>query len=161
MSKGAKIAIVLLVLLNAFTLFFLWKSTIQHPVNVQPARPEKYMQKRLSLTDAQLQKLEEIRSRHFANVEPLEEALRAVRNELFMTRTLNPDSAEVQLDLIKIGALQQSIDSLTYAHFVQIRLICTPQQVKHLGRMMQDMTQRRFGRKRPSRQRMRRKPNRD
>lgn len=146
----------LLVMLNITTLFFLWR-TAEPLKSVEGEedrpRPEEYMRKRLGLTGEQLEKLEESRERHFGQVAPLERELRKVRNELFMTRTLEPDSARVQLDLERIGTLQKSIDSLTYAHFVEIRSICTPEQVKHLARVMHDMAQRRFGMEPPKHER--------
>lgn len=147
MSKSGKLVITLLVILNITTLFFLWRNT--KPMQVRGEhdrpRPEEYMKKRLGLTDDQLAKLEQSRRRHFERIAPLENELRETRNKLFMTQTLHPDTVALQIDLQRIGYLQRTIDSLTYAHFMDIRSFCTSEQAEHLARMMQDVAERRFG----------------
>lgn len=145
MSKGGKTVIILLIVLNIITLVFMWWSKRPFSEPKEPPRPEEYMRKRLELSGEQQEKLGQIRRAYFDRIHHKERALQEVRNDLFDAQTIDPDSAKVMQDLQQIGLLQQSIDSLTYAHFVAIGAICSPEQAKHLKNMLREMTQRRFG----------------
>lgn len=129
----------ILVLLNLLTLCMLWMD--RHPAGEPPgpagdgAPPvDAFLKQTLNLTPAQWAAFEPLKQEHRRQMERLTPQLRADKHAFFGLLAQDTVSdAEVQALLARIAARHRAIDSVTYAHFRQVRGLCTPEQRARFG----------------------------
>lgn len=141
------ILVVILILLNLFSIGALWKTRgiSRGDFSTRKPSPDRYMMKRLDFSPEQHDMLMQMRTAHFKQIRPLEEELRSLRSSLFTTATDSSSQINPSALLQEIGAIQRQVDSLTFIHFQEIKRICTSEQANRFSRFMEEMAERRFG----------------
>lgn len=88
-----------------------------------------YLKHTLNLTPEQWAAFEPLKLEHRRQMDRFTPALRADKHALFdlLAKDTVPD-AEVQILLGRIAARHRAIDSVTFAHFRQVRALCSPEQ---------------------------------
>ncbi len=96
----------------------------------------KIMKERLELSDEQAQLFERIRDKHFTQTNPLHADMRRIRLELmeqiFVTE---PDDVVIEKLLDEFAAKQREFESQLFAHFLELKNVCQPDQLDELKRM--------------------------
>jgi len=127
--------IVILVLLNLFTLSTIWYNQFHNPVrhpreDVRNRRHgAKVLEQNLNLTAEQSKIFEDIRQRHFARMKPLHREIFSIRQELMdeVSKT-EPDTARIRELTRLIGEKETERERSIIQHFRELRSVCTPEQ---------------------------------
>lgn len=145
-SRFLKLVVIGLLLLNAGTLGYLLLGGRsrgaagetrggEHVIHRgDPGGPARFLRERLQLTDEQEAQYRDMRDAHRSAVIDIRAGARATRRRLYALMhdgTQPTDSLAAAPLLDSMAAAQRKIDSVTFAHFQELRGICTaPQQQK-------------------------------
>jgi protein CpxP len=134
-NRWAFISIVILIILNIFTLTLLWIYHFRQPNRLQPpfdrraARVERFLEKELKLSPEQAEEFNKLRRQHFeasiAVMNEVRQLKEKMMNEVF---SQTPDSATVKNLANQIGGKEAEREWLLYEHFRELRNVCTPEQ---------------------------------
>lgn len=141
--------IVFLVLLNIALLGFLWR---QNSCTLQPAGTGTRQFHRqnpftlpLGLSESQTVSFQQLRQKHFSNVQPDMEAIGVLKKQLVEEAlTDKPDSGKISTLAAKIGSHQASIERELALHFHELAKICKPEQRDSLKKVLDRIATRRF-----------------
>ncbi len=127
--------IVILVLLNLFTLSTIWYNQFRTPD--RPPRQEvghrrqglKVLEQKLNLTAEQITVFADIRQRHFEKMEPLQKEIFSCRRELMdeLYKT-EPDTVRISSLAKRIGEKEILRERYIFEHFMEMKSACTPEQ---------------------------------
>ena len=146
------IAIIILVLLNLFSLGAIWILQSGRGSSSLPLAHDRrggegnivdFLSKELNLTEAQVEAFKTVRrdldqGRRFLEHEILE-ARRELVEESFQP---NPDSAKVEMLALKIGENQIQLEQLVFEHFVKMRSLCNPEQSEKFDSLIHEILHR-------------------
>jgi periplasmic protein CpxP/Spy len=128
------VSIVLLLVLNAVTLFILFQ---RHPGNDHGPRgdrgkgPADYIVKQLKLDAPQQQQFEELRNQHHDFTRDGEREDERLHDLYFsMLKSDNPDKSKVDSVATLIGRQREKLAAATFDHFQKLRAICRDDQKK-------------------------------
>ena len=133
-ARFLKMVIIALLVLNIGTLGYLWT---QHPPTHPPEDGRhgedaaRYLRRSLRLTDAQEDRYRAMRRRHHASVEAIRGRIRAQKRDLYaLMRAADTSAASVKAIALtdSLAIAQKEIEWITYAHFRELRALCTPDQ---------------------------------
>ncbi len=132
--------IVVLVILNIFTISMLWLGKNNMRANKPPfklpaqnTRTLKFLQKELDLTDSQIQDYKKLREEHAKKTQQLIHDIRKLKEEMMdEIFTGDPDSSMVTKIAGQIGEKQRKVEQLTFEHFMDLKKLCGEQQVRKL-----------------------------
>ncbi|MCK4998967.1 MAG: periplasmic heavy metal sensor [Anaerohalosphaera sp.] len=135
--------IVVLTVLNSVTItsFWLKRSPAHRPNAPQDTRDgRKIMEERLNLSPEQVEKLEQIRQRHFKNTRPLQDDLHKIRldliDELF---ALEPDQTKINNMLSELEKGMGEFENALFTHFQELKSLCDETQAQELKYMLIDL----------------------
>jgi len=143
-------AIILLVILNVFTISLLWLNQYSRPVAPPPLREPKedqrtlqFLQKELSLTDVQIHQYDELRRVHAEQTRVLVNQIRQLKKDM-MDEIFN-----YELDTLKamqiadlIGKKQTELERITFKHFLDLKELCGKEQLNKLQGLMDEFFRR-------------------
>ncbi len=125
------ILVVVLVLLNAATLGFLLLGRPHgpHPPHMKSEHgPKARIEERLSFTAEQEKAFQGLIEAHRSQIRAKDEEMMAARNMLY-AQLSDGDTAHTDSLLAAIGRIQQEVEQVHFAHFEQIRGLCTSEQL--------------------------------
>lgn len=134
--------IIILVIINLGTLSFMWftksKGAKRHRTDT-PQRTEMILERRLKLTESQVEAFKEAREEHFIITAPIMESIHTNRVKLN-----NPDSYDLGEDEItvladSIGTLTAQLEKHNFAHMQELRSICDENQKKRFDAITKKM----------------------
>lgn len=142
--KLLKTGFVILLLINIFTLTFMW---IHHPPRPPfpghgPGRPGNGMMlaQQLNFNEDQQKQFEKLRNEHHESLEDFRDKGRDLHDQFFeLLRTVPTDSVKVAQLADEIAANQKSIELMTFHHFEKVRGLCTPEQQKEFDKIIRDV----------------------
>ena len=101
-------------------------------------RPKRIVIERLHFDREQVTQYEDLIETHRNTIRSLDEEIRSTKNALYRTLSdgsvTNKDSLET-----KLGEIQQQIETAHYNHFMDIKKLCRPDQVKDFNRLTADL----------------------
>jgi hypothetical protein len=134
-TRFYKLLILVLVILNITTVFFLWKSSKHGP----PHGPRKSLVEVLELKGnkaSQIKNLEEI---HFRDKDALMEKSRRLHENLFKSfNDATKDSADISMLIDKIVENQREIEQMTFDYFKSVNALCNNGQKEKLHEVIHD-----------------------
>lgn len=139
-ARFLKVIILVLVIINAGTVTFLWLHKPPHPIR-EDGRMDTFgfLVHELKLDDSQQEQYRKLRDDHHEKTEGLREKGRHMRDHFFeLLKKPSADSADIQRLSDSIALNQKQIELLTYYHFREVRKICTPEQQKKFDDVIQD-----------------------
>ncbi len=145
--KYSFLTIVLLVLLNVFSLSALWFQILNRTPAPPPDRPgndlrsaQHFLERELLLTEDQIEEFGKLRSQYFSDsrniVEEIHKLKREIMDELFLP---SPDSSKVAGISENIGEKQAQLERLNFYHFLELKAICQPGQEEKFRRLIRDL----------------------
>ena len=127
--------VVLLVLLNAATLFYLFGQRKPQPETVPPgAGPAAYITRYLQLNTQQQAQFEQLRNEHQAAMRPAREADKQLHRQFFnLVKEGKGLGAATDTLLNKMAEQRRIMETATFTHFQQLRAMCTDEQKTKLN----------------------------
>ena len=127
--------IILLILLNLATLAMLWMSHFKQPAAPLPQQgarnTKQFLQHELGLTDDQARQFEELRQQHFQQSKVFVDAIQQLKRELLDEVFASTPNLETMQNIAEeIGTNQAELETLRYHHFLELKALCQPDQVK-------------------------------
>lgn len=129
-SKLLWIAVISLLLINFFTLAFIW---FHHPSREHEPPPNGgvagFLIHELKLNDDQEKKFDLLKEMHHEQVEKIQHNLHDMHREFFdLIKTDVPDSLKVKSIADSMASRQKEIELVTFSHFMDVRKICDAKQ---------------------------------
>ena len=134
--------VILLLAANITTIVVFWMGMKKmHP---SPLQPSAYIIKELSLNDKQQEQYNAMVQQHRKQSRSIQEQIRNCKDSFFNLLSNDNANDSIKNNLsAKIASLNSELDLITYAHFKEVRKICTPEQqqkfdgiIKEIIRMM-------------------------
>ena len=130
----------LLTLLNIALLLTIWQRPSEKPGHMPDGGPGKRIVRDLNLTPAQEKEFEILKEEHHSSMMQLQEKGGETRDELFeLLKQENPDMNLVKEKVQAIAKNQEEIELITFAHFQQVRKLCTEEQKKKFDETIKDV----------------------
>ena len=128
------VAIIAVLLLSNITMllyFVVWKEGGKpgHGDNKRRSPMTEFLQKDIGFSPQQLTTFDSLKQRHFAALRPLGEELGHSRDSLYLLSAKNPGDAALQAAADAIGRRQAALELQLFENFLQIRHLCTPEQL--------------------------------
>jgi len=140
--KFWKIFALLLVVLNCSLLAFLFsKPSYRAP---QPAEhgPARFIIKELKFTKEQEASFETLKTVHHDSMMVLKREGKQLREEFFLGLQSDRTLTEQDSLLKNILANQESIETITYLHFADVKKLCTPEQQVTFNKIITEIIER-------------------
>lgn len=144
-TKFLTVLVVLLLALNAVTLYFVWgkRGDANHRGGGRPF--SEYISKKLNFDTAQTEALKKLRDAHKAELEALRNEDKQIQDAKF---TLLKDGSTDSLLIDSLTNLSASnkkkFELAFHKHFLQIRALCKPEQVELFKKTIEEMQKRRM-----------------
>ncbi|HSC37046.1 MAG TPA: periplasmic heavy metal sensor, partial [Chitinophagaceae bacterium] len=128
------VAIIAVLLLSNITMllyFVVWKEGGKpgHGDNKRRSPMTEFLQKDIGFSPQQLATFDSLKQRHFAALRPLGEDLGRSRDSLYLLAAKNPGDSVLQSAADAIGRRQSALELRLFENFLQIRHLCTPEQL--------------------------------
>lgn len=138
------IGIIILLMINIATLSFLWIGRMHRPP-FPPAGsqgraqgPKMIIIQRLHFDDAQQRDYEDLIQEHQAKLAALDQQIRETKNQLYSSLA-QTDSSEFQNLEKHLGDLQIEVEQTHVQHFLAIKKLCRPDQLKDYNLLLKDL----------------------
>jgi protein CpxP len=144
-TKFLIILVLLLLVLNAVTLFFLLGKKDSPKNRPGGGRPySEYLTKKLNLDTTQVAQLKELRDKHKQELGELWKEDRQLQEAKFvLLKEGSTDSLKLDSLLTLIVANKKKFELAFHNHFLQIRALCRPDQVELFNNTLDEMKKRR------------------
>lgn len=143
-TRFYKILVVLLVLINLVSVYFLMRG----PKNGPPDRNELVVL--LDLKGPKKDKILQMQDKHFHDKHLLIERSRNLHEKLFqLFSDESKDSTDVQIMISKIVENQREIEQMTFDYFKEVDALCTKEQQEKLQTLLHEVLRRAGGPPRP------------
>lgn len=144
-TKFLTILVLLLLVLNAITLFFLLGKPEGNRKRSGGGRPySEYITKQLNLDTVQAAKLKQLRDRHKQELGELWKEDRKLQEAKFeLLKEGSTDSLKLDSILTLVVANKKKFELAFHNHFLQIRALCRPEQVVLFNKTLDEMQKRR------------------
>ena len=140
-SRFYKLIIVVLILINLTTLFFLWKGPRR------PKHPERNeLVEMLDLSGNTKTKILELQDEHFKKKDILIKRSIDLHESLFQSfNDTSKDSLEIKVLIDEIVENQRETEQMTFDYFKVVNTLCSPDQQKKLQDLIHDVLSRAAG----------------
>jgi protein CpxP len=135
------IGIVILLLLNAVTLFILYRMHVNEMHRPDKGEgPAKYIIDQLGLDAKQQQQFADLRDLHQDSMLKIHDEERRLHDQYFsLLKSNNPDINQVDSIASLMAQNQKRIELITFMHFQQLRAICRDDQKKRFDNTIDDI----------------------
>lgn len=143
--------IVFLVLLNVTLLGFLWRqnSCTRQPTGTRQFHRQNPFTRPLGLSESQTESFQQLRQKHFRNVQPDIEAVGVLKKQMVEEALkVQPDQNKISTLADSIGMHQASLERALALHFHELAKICKPEQRDSLRKVLDRISTRRLSEKR-------------
>lgn len=135
--------IAVLILLNLMSIGTFWFGFLRHspPENAMRFHgPEEMMMREIGLSEEQAQAFKKEQQNHFESVRSIMDSVRSIKRDVFALLIAHPeDSVKVAILLQRSADYLMEADRLRYQHFIALRKLCKPEQLKAFDRFLMDM----------------------
>lgn len=140
------VAIVLLFLLNAVTLFLLFSNRHNRSGNREGGRPDiNFISHRLNFDEKQQAEFKILRDQQKTELENLRNNDKSLRDVLVASlKSGITDSIKIDSITSLLAASRKKMELTFYNHFSQIRSICRPDQMELFNKTLDEMMKRRM-----------------
>lgn len=144
-TKLLTVCVAILALLNAGTLFYLFRS--QKSTRPQPVEkgegPAAYMIEQLKLDAQQQAEFKKLRDEHQGIIRPAREEDKKLHQAYFaLVKTGKPAGAEADSILSLMAAQRRIMETATFTHFQKLRNLCTNEQKPRLDALIDELAMR-------------------
>ncbi len=130
---------ILSIALLAINLGLIWFLISHKPHPPMKDGPKKIIIQKLSFDPNQISAYELLIENHKESISNSEEKLRDSKNKLYATLNDNEPSPLVDSLMKNISIVQQTIEETHYKHFLDIKMLCKPEQQKAFLELTKDI----------------------
>lgn len=137
-TKFLYIVLGLLVISNLILAYFVFeiRSHRNHPV-----KPKDIIIERLKFNPSQIEKYDEYILIQRRNVRELKSEIRELKSELYSQLSLNQNDTTINSIMLEISERQQELERSHYNHFLEIKSICTKEQLPLFEDLSEDLVE--------------------
>lgn len=141
-SKINSIALIVLVTINLVLLGFIFKNKSQHPnehFDKHPIQPKDIISNKLNFDANQISIYTIEIQKHRTEISSLDDQIKSSKQQLYSL--LNTNNSIKSDSLIEdLAALQKKIEITHYNHFLKIKSICKPNQIKDFEELTTELS---------------------
>lgn len=126
--------IIVLIVLNMISLSFIWNGRSHHEGD-HPPKVEKFLGKRLNLSEEQVSFFKKSRKEHFEKTSNLMSEIASLRSKL--VQQIEIEASDSLLN--SIASKYKELEKLNHEHFRRLRSICNDQQKVKFDSMLFDL----------------------
>jgi protein CpxP len=145
-NRATVTTIILLIVINVFTLLIIWFDGrgIFHPPRMEPPRENAdrvafFLKNELGLNEAQVQEYRQLRQKHLEQTRDINDEIHHLKkqllDQLFSDRV---DSEKVNKLIQSIGEKQKIAERITFNHFLEMKNLCGQGQQEKLHRLLDE-----------------------
>lgn len=144
-SKFLTIAIVLLLLLNATTLYFLFaKKNYKRSSHGGTGHYSEFIIKQLKFDTVQIAQLKQLRDQHKPELDELRKQDKLLQDARFtLLKKGVTDSLKIDSVLNLLAANKKQFEMAFHKHFMEVRALCRPDQLELFNKTIDEMMKRR------------------
>lgn len=138
-TKILTLLVVILFLLNLTVLGFLFFNRPNEMRGNRPM-PKNIIIKKLHFDKKQQAEYEKIIEKHSMKVEAIDNHIKQLKNDLYaeLSKPINEQNGDIIIELISND--QKEIEKLHYNHFLEIKKICHPNQLKDFDDLTKELS---------------------
>ncbi len=140
MNKNTfKIALIICLALSNILLviFIVGKPNDGRP---DPDRPKRMVIEQLHFDEQQVTDYQVLINEHRRQIRALDQQILALKNELYSHLTDSNSKSSSDSLSVEIGKVQQQIEQVHFAHFIDIKKLCKPEQQPNFEALTQELT---------------------
>jgi Spy/CpxP family protein refolding chaperone len=142
-NRWLSVVTLLLLTANIVTLALLWTNKNSGKERKGPPPPAgqvfEFITHELNLDSTQQEAYKKLRDEHQALVRPLQDSVGKAKDNFFALLQVQPVAdTTVQAYSVKIGALEQQLDLITFKHFQKLRALCNATQQEKFDHIIQE-----------------------
>ena len=136
-SKLLITSVVILAILNIVLVVILALGHSQHPPRKMDG-PKQIVIEKLNFDENQIEAYEELITKHRENIANKEDEMRKAKEALY--HSLSNENQNKKDELIaKINILQKDFENIHYHHFLDIKKLCKPEQIKNYNELTNEL----------------------
>jgi periplasmic protein CpxP/Spy len=137
-TKFLYIVLGLLVISNLILAYFVFeiRSHRKHPV-----KPRDIIIERLQFDTEQIEKYDDYILIQRRNVRKLKSEIRELKSDLYSQLNINQNDSTINNIMLEIGERQQELERSHYNHFLDIKSICTKEQLPLFEELSSDLVE--------------------
>ncbi|MBL0912556.1 MAG: periplasmic heavy metal sensor [Bacteroidia bacterium] len=139
MNKYTFYTIIIAGLLISNVLLVIFALDPSRPRGFDPDRPRNIIIGRLDLDEEQVRRYDILIQAHRTDIAAKDREIMHCKSELYAYLTQEKGPAPLDSLSGKIGQLQQEVEKIHYAHFLQIRALCRPEQLSAFDALSRDI----------------------
>jgi len=128
---------IIMVCLNLVLIFFILKGRPHHFAQLNG--PKELIVEKLDFSKSQADEYFALIENHQLKVKTLNQEINERRSALFALLKSDNDSTEVSEIIMDIAALQAEIEKVNYAHFKDVKKICTQEQLANFNKLTDEL----------------------
>ncbi len=137
-QKFLSIAVILLVLTNLAVLVFFISTKPQPPAGQKIGEgPKNIIIERLHFSKDQIDEYEAIIAIHRFEIEEQERKMRDLKHQLYESLVENESERDALIS--QISATQAKVENIHYAHFLELKKLCKPDQINDFNELTKDL----------------------
>ena len=141
--KILSISVVALIILNVCLLGFMFLQGPPHPPKPFPPHreqegPKELIIEQLHLNDDQINVYQKLIDAHQEKIKALDRNIRETKNNLYAELN-NDTSAKKDSLMLSISKYQLEIENTHYNHFLEIKKLCNPDQLKYFEELTKEL----------------------
>lgn len=130
-SKVLTFAVIVLFLINIVTLsFFIFKGQNSDEMRGKRPMPREIVIKKLHFDAEQVAQYKDLIKTHSDSISKIDDKIKMYKNNLYKELYDSDNQNIVDTLFIQIATAQTSIEKLHYNHFLDIKKLCKPEQLK-------------------------------
>lgn len=134
--KILSIAVISLLVLNIGLIVFL---LLHKPPFERKGGPKELIIQQLHFNDEQIDEYEKLIEEHQLKIKGLDKSIKDAKNTLYLQ--LNNDSSLLKDSLLQLlSNYQLQIETVHYNHFIDIKKLCEPEQIKNFEALTKDLS---------------------
>ncbi len=144
-QKTLLVTVILLVIINLATLSFMWFTRRDSPrlrKFKSDRRSEMIFERRLKLTEEQVEAFRKAREEHFALTTPLLETIHTNSVKLNDANSFQLEDSEVEQLTTSIGEATAQLEKYKFMHIQELRSICNEKQKKEFDAILNKVLER-------------------
>ncbi len=139
--KLLTLAVVGLLVMNLCIVGFLFFRNPPHlqggPPPFEEGGPKRRIIEMLHFDEGQVREYEKLIDQHMVSIKELNEQIRDTKSNLYQTLHAEKGDSNKKDSLFnQLGALQKEIETIHYAHFMEIKKLCKPDQSEYFNTLI-------------------------
>ena len=139
--KIVSFLVIVMLIVNIAIISYIMLNNKAHPADSKRRMPREIVIEKLGLNSDQIATYDVTIKRHQNKIKSLDDAIRNTKNELYSR--LKDNSTEIGMNdslVLALGNYQKEIEITHFNHFIEIKKICTPDQMDEFNNLTEELS---------------------